>query len=71
MCIVWVMVWGSMFTSRHSLRDYEGNKDTLKPGVVITVEPGLYYPDKNFGVRIEDYLWVNPKTGVVETIGEF
>jgi len=54
-----------------SLRDYEGNKDTLKPGVVITVEPGLYYPDKGFGVRLEDYLWVNPKTGVVETIGEF
>jgi len=54
-----------------SLRDYEGNKDTLKPGVVITVEPGLYYPDKGFGVRIEDYLWVNPKTGIVETIGEF
>lgn len=54
-----------------SLRDYEGNKDTLKPGVVITVEPGLYYPSKGFGVRIEDYLWVNPKTNVVETIGEF
>lgn len=26
----------------------------IAPGVVYTVEPGLYYPDKGFGVRIED-----------------
>ena len=28
--------------------------DVLKPGVVITIEPGLYYPSRNLGVRIED-----------------
>jgi Xaa-Pro aminopeptidase len=27
---------------------------TLAAGNVITVEPGLYYPEKGFGVRIED-----------------
>jgi Xaa-Pro aminopeptidase len=32
----------------------------LKPGVVITSEPGLYYPEKGMGVRIEDTLWVRP-----------
>jgi Xaa-Pro aminopeptidase len=28
--------------------------DTLGPGSVFTIEPGLYYPDKGLGVRIED-----------------
>ncbi|MCK5849160.1 MAG: aminopeptidase P family protein [Caldisericia bacterium] len=26
----------------------------LKPGMVFTVEPGLYFPEKNIGIRIED-----------------
>ena len=42
----------------------------LKPGVVITSEPGLYYPDKGIGVRIEDTLWVRPD-GKVETLSEY
>ncbi len=54
-----------------SLSDYQGNTDTLKPGTVITVEPGLYYPDRGFGVRIEDYIWLNPQTRTFETIGDF
>ena len=29
----------------------------LQKGMVITVEPGIYLPDK-FGVRIEDMIWV-------------
>lgn len=52
-------------------RDYVGATDTLQPGAAITVEPGLYYPAKGFGVRIEDFLWLNPKTKAFETIGEF
>ncbi len=31
-----------------------GNDTVLQPGHVITVEPGLYYPDPGYGVRIED-----------------
>jgi len=31
-----------------------GNETTLQPGHVFSVEPGLYYPDRGFGVRIED-----------------
>ena len=29
--------------------------DILEPGVVMTVEPGIYLPDR-FGVRIEDMV---------------
>jgi Xaa-Pro aminopeptidase len=39
----------------------------LKPGVVITSEPGLYYPEKGMGVRIEDTLWVRPD-GTIEIL---
>lgn len=62
---------GLQVHERPSLSDYEGNTDTLEPGVAITVEPGLYYPDQGFGVRIEDFLWLNPETKTLETIGEF
>jgi Xaa-Pro aminopeptidase len=32
--------------------------DILAPGAIFTLEPGLYYPDKGMGVRIEDTLQV-------------
>ena len=32
----------------------------LAPGVVIAVEPGLYYPERGMGVRIEDTYWIRP-----------
>jgi Xaa-Pro aminopeptidase len=35
----------------------------LKPGVIFTSEPGLYYPEKGMGVRIEDTYWVRPDGG--------
>jgi Xaa-Pro aminopeptidase len=36
-------------------------QDTLKPGVVFTIEPGLYYPDRKLGVRLEDTFYVTEK----------
>ena len=30
----------------------------LKAGAIITIEPGIYLPDENFGVRIEDDILV-------------
>lgn len=35
----------------HDIGDYS---QPLKPGVVITVEPGIYIPEENLGIRIED-----------------
>ncbi|GIW70877.1 MAG: hypothetical protein KatS3mg102_0419 [Planctomycetota bacterium] len=37
-----------------------GNTDRLEPGAVFTVEPGLYYPEEGFGIRVEDTLWLRP-----------
>jgi Xaa-Pro aminopeptidase len=42
----------------------------LKPGVVITIEPGLYYPNQGMGFRIEDSYWVGPD-GRIELLAEF
>jgi len=36
---------------------------TLKPGSVFTIEPGLYYPDKGFGIRLEDTYAALPDGG--------
>lgn len=37
--------------------------DMLLPGSAITIEPGLYYPEKNMGVRLENSVWVRPDGG--------
>lgn len=34
---------------------------TLKPGMVVTIEPGIYLPDEKIGVRIEDDILVTAK----------
>jgi Xaa-Pro aminopeptidase len=35
----------------HDAGDY---KLPLQPGVVLTVEPGIYIPEENIGIRLED-----------------
>jgi Xaa-Pro aminopeptidase len=47
-----------------------GDDQRLAPGVVVTSEPGLYYPEKNMGFRIEDTLWVRPD-GKIEILAEY
>ena len=48
----------------------ETNQDTLLPGSVFTVEPGLYYPERGYGVRIEDTVWMRPD-GKVEILADY
>ena len=50
--------------------NYADQDNILKPGVVITIEPGLYYPEKGMGFRIEDTYWVRPD-GKIELLAEF
>jgi Xaa-Pro aminopeptidase len=45
-------------------------KDCLVPGSVFTIEPGLYYPDKGMGVRLEDSYCVLPD-GKIEVLAEY
>ena len=40
-----------------ALSDYG---DVLEPGVVFTLEPGLYYASKGYGVRLEDVYYCTP-----------
>ncbi len=42
----------------------------LLPGSVVTIEPGLYYPEKGMGCRLEDSVWVRPD-GVMEILAEY
>jgi len=36
----------------------EKSEETLEPGNVVTIEPGLYYPERGIGIRIEDDILV-------------
>lgn len=44
--------------------------DTFQVGNFITIEPGLYYPDEGFGVRIEDAFIISA-SGELQSITPF
>jgi Xaa-Pro aminopeptidase len=50
------------------VHDLSDNNAPLEPGMVITIEPGVYIPDENIGVRIEDTLVVT-ETGARNLTG--
>jgi Xaa-Pro aminopeptidase len=52
--------------SRHTVSD----DNLLRPGVVITIEPGLYYPEMGMGARIEDTYWIRPD-GTLEKLADY
>jgi Xaa-Pro aminopeptidase len=48
----------------------QGEEMALKTGCVITIEPGLYYPQRGLGVRIEDTFWLR-EDGQVERLADY
>jgi Xaa-Pro aminopeptidase len=45
-------------------------QDQLAPGVVVTIEPGLYYPERGLGVRLEDTVHVR-SDGKIEILSDY
>ena len=45
-------------TDQERLALYAGQDNVLRPGCIFTIEPGIYIPGKNIGVRIEDDVLV-------------
>jgi Xaa-Pro aminopeptidase len=48
----------------------EKSKHVLQIGNAFTVEPGLYYPERGFGVRVEDSVFID-EAGVVQRLTDF
>lgn len=40
-------------------RDTPNNTTLVQAGHVFTIEPGLYYPERGMGCRLEDVIWID------------
>jgi Xaa-Pro aminopeptidase len=50
--------------------DTPTNTAVIEPGHIFTCEPGLYYPERGFGVRLEDVIWIDAD-GKVQNLADF
>lgn len=49
---------------------HHNKSDILQIGNVFSIEPGLYYPEEGYGVRIEDLVYIN-ENGEIESLTDF
>ena len=61
---------GLAIHERPVLHHLAGGKDPLKAGAVFTVEPGLYYPSRGLGVRLEDVFYLDEE-GVFHNLTDY
>jgi Xaa-Pro aminopeptidase len=61
---------GLFVHERPSFSLFSSLEDTLQAGMVFTLEPGLYYPERGLGVRLEDSLVVH-QDGSFEILAPF
>ncbi len=54
---------------RPNLGGPPNNPDRLEPGSLFTIEPGLYYPSRGMGVRLEDVIYARPD-GTFENLAD-
>ena len=55
-------------TSHHlglDTHDYGLIEEPIEPNMVLSVEPGIYIPEENFGIRIEEDIVVQEKGGPI------
>jgi Xaa-Pro aminopeptidase len=52
---------------RPNLSGNPANHDRIVPGSLFTIEPGLYYPSREIGVRIEDVVYAR-EDGTIENL---
>jgi Xaa-Pro aminopeptidase len=43
---------------KYRMNNYFAADNPLLPGCMFTIEPGIYIPEKNLGIRIEDDILV-------------
>jgi Xaa-Pro aminopeptidase len=55
---------------RPSFRLSASEDERLEANMVVTVEPGLYYPERGLGVRLEDTFWMRPD-GTAEVLADY
>jgi len=64
--LAWAPIIAAGFTRHHGLSHFIGldvhdpgeRSLPLRPGMIISNEPGIYLPDEGFGIRIEDDLLI-------------
>jgi Xaa-Pro aminopeptidase len=52
-----------------NVHDATDHAAPLGPGQVFTIEPGIYIPEENLGVRIEDDYYVDPNGKLIKLSG--
>ena len=57
-CLQKIFVSWYFSSFRMDVHDLGTKTEPIKPGMVFTVEPGIYIEEEKMGVRIENNIWI-------------